>query len=283
MPLDGYAALTAKHGYIPMNHVAPNFFPVATGPIYDDRGMKIPGHQRVYRGDSGDTMGIHTDKYTMVPYEKHFSIFENAIQDSMLDKRDMQVATDMSDNGARIFRQYLFPNETSTVVDRRGHDNILTLRIVTFDSYNGTSAFVAKAGFFNFICANESIFGNSLIDIRFRHTGDIQGRVEEAADKMIVASERFREEATRMERWPNITVDANRLAVLLDRLPQSNRTLINQLVSDFARTGGDDLWDVSQILTSWSTHHIPPKVKADRQKRVSDLIEGPMWKSLETA
>lgn len=281
--LDTYAAMMREHGYIPMNHSTPYFFPVDAGPIYDDRGKKIPGHQRVFRGDSGDTLGIHTEKYTMVPYEKHFSIFEDAILASKLDKQGMQVATDMSDNGARIFRQYLFPSETSVVLDSKGQENRLALRIISFDSYDGSSAFIAKAGFFNFICANESIFGNSLINIRFRHTGDVQARVEEAAGKMIVASERFREEATRMERWPNITVDANQLAVLLEHLPQSNNTLINQFVSDFARNGKDDLWDVNQFLTSWATHGIPPKIKADRQKRVTDLVESSAWKRLETA
>lgn len=276
-----YQQQLEANGFVAMNHVAPQFFPVQSGLLFDQDGKSIPGYQRIFRGDTGDTLAIPTEKYTLVPYEHHFEVFEEAIRRSSLDTSDMRVGTDMSDNGARIFRQYLFPNMTTQVVNKHGQANDLALRIVMFDSYNGSSAFVGKAGFFNFVCANEAVFGKSLLDVRFRHVGDMAGKVEEAAEALVDVADTFAIQARRMKKWPQIFLTNEDAGALLNKLPQGNKRLTNDLLADFARSDGNSLWDLSQTLTSWGTHGIPAKTKTDRQKRISDLIEGKDWQYLE--
>jgi hypothetical protein len=74
-----YDQMMDSYGFIPFNHQKPNFFPVDLRPIFDHTGKEIPGHVAVQRGDSGDVLAVHSDKYSMVPYEQHFQIFEEAI------------------------------------------------------------------------------------------------------------------------------------------------------------------------------------------------------------
>jgi hypothetical protein len=278
-----FADQTAAHGFIPMNHVAPQFFPILEGPVYDDAGKKIPGHKRVYRDDTGDTLGMHTDSYTLVPYERHFEVFEHAIYASGLPTRELRVGTDMSDNGARIFRQYLFPETVNLLKDSKGIEHSIALCIVMFDSYNGTSAFVGKSGFFNFRCANQSYSGKSLLDIRFKHTGDMEGRVKVAAEQLTKAGTDFIAEFERLQRWTKIPMNATDVQSLADAIPQASKLLTNEFVARFGTEGGDTLWDFNQVLTSWATHNVPSKTRAARQKRVCDLVEGKDWRQVENA
>ena len=70
-----YDQMMDKFDFIPFNHQKPNFFPAGTQPIYDADGDVIPGHKCVVRNDTGDVLAVHSDKYSMVPYEEHFQIF----------------------------------------------------------------------------------------------------------------------------------------------------------------------------------------------------------------
>lgn len=271
-----FAALMDQHGFIPMNHTAPQFFPVNIAPVYDDKGQAVPNYKRVVRGDTGDTLAIHTNSYTLVPYEQHFDMFETAIRNSGLPINGMRVGTDMSDNGARIFRQYLLPEVTHEIEGQR-----IALRFVMFDSYNGTSAFIGRTGFFNFACANQSLFGRSLLDFKFKHTGDLDGRVRDAAEALTMSVVKFQEEAKRLEKWPKVGMTPLIATRLLQALPQGNRRLTDELTAKFSRENGETLWDFYNLLTSWATHGVNAKTSNDRNKRVLDLVEGRDWRDVE--
>jgi hypothetical protein len=269
-----------------MNHTAPQFFPVEAGPIYDDKGKVIYGHQRIYRGDSGDTLAVHSSSYTMVPYERHFALFEDAIRESRLNKEGLMVGTDMSDNGARIFRQYLFPNEMFEIHDRLGQVSKIALRIAMWDSYNGSSRFIGKSGYFNFACANCAMIGKSLLDVSYKHVGAMEQKVSFAAEKLVGAADTFIAEFKRMEKWPKIDLPVPTFSDALSALPQHNPRLINELVAEYARGDDHSLWGASQLMTNWATHDLHKsklnaKTQHERQKRVSDLIESVDWVEIE--
>jgi len=269
-----------KYGFVPMDHKEPRFFPVASGRIYDAEGKAIPNHQRIYREDSGDTLGIHTASYTMVPMERHALLVEDAIRKSTVPLGDMQVATDWAENGAKMFRQYLFP-ETAQMLRDAGQEHPVALRIVTWDSYDGTTSYKARAGAFDWVCANESVTGKMLSNVQFKHTGNIEDRVAKAADDMVNALSGFMQEMQRLAKWSGISVDPHTATGLLEALPQNNKGLNDQLTARWAREGGGSLFGFWSMLTSWSTHGIPAKTKSDRQKRVADLVEGRDWAMVE--
>jgi hypothetical protein len=224
----------AQHGFIPFDYKTPNFFPVGLAPVYDALGKEVPGYKRVERGDTGDTLAVHSDAYSLVPYERHFQLFEDAIAKSALNTTDMQVGTDMERNGAKIFRQYLFPNERAVITNRRG-ERELKLRIFMFDSYDGSSSLVGRSGFFDMVCCNMAFMGKSLADVKFRHVGDMDAKVQVAAQQLTDAAEDFQVQAKRLATWTTIPVTPLGFGELVATMPQSNQKLVDQMTAEFAR------------------------------------------------
>ena len=276
-----YDDLMAKYGFIPANHVKPIEFTVSLNGIYDARGRKIPGHKAVIRDDTGDTLAVHSDKYSLVPYQVHFDAFERAIGQSALDTTDMRIGTDLTNNGARIFRQYLFPAHEVRFDSGRHGERTVALRIFMFDSYDGSSRFWGKTGGFDFVCANQSVSGKVIDEIGFKHTGDMEQKIGDAATQLTLAAERFVENMGRLTRWPAIPLKTLEFSELVADMPQANPRLVNELTAEFAKHEGANLWDAHNLLTRWATHGIPVKTSADRQKRVAALAEGELWQGLE--
>lgn len=276
-----YRDLQEKYGFVPMDHQEPRFFPVRENGVYDDKGRKVPGYKRIERGDSGDTIAIHTDKYVLIPYEQRFSVFEQAIARAGLPVP--VIGTDMDHNGAKIFRQYLFPDLTHEV---GGHD--LALRIAMWDSYDGSSRFMGKSGYFSFACANTAYVGKTLADVSFKHTGDPQVQLESAVTTLVEAAAEFPRTVSRLKAWTGVRLIAEQVEKLTRAMPQGNKTLTDHLVAKFAKQPDQNLWGLHQVLTSWATHgdgeKIPPaRTVSDRSKRIETLIEGRDWKVLEPA
>lgn len=276
-----YADVMDKYGFIPANHVAPIEFEVLLNGIYDRQGRKIPGHKAVVRSDTGDTLAVHSDKYSLVPYQVHFDAFEKAIAKSGLNTTNLRIGTDLTNNGARIFRQYLFPDHMVEVNSGRHGMRPVAMRIVMFDSYDGSSKFRGMTGAFDFVCANQSVSGKEIDSIGFKHVGEMADKIDAAAEQLSGSAQRFIEEIERLKVWPRIDLKNVEFSELVDAMPQSNKTLVDYLTAEFARFDGKNLWDGYNLLTRWATHELPPKTRADRQKRVGELLEGELWHGLE--
>lgn len=276
-----YADVMDKYGFIPANHVAPIEFEVLLNGIYDRQGRKIPGHKAVVRSDTGDTLAVHSDKYSLVPYQVHFDAFEKAIAKSGLDTTNLRIGTDLTNNGARIFRQYLFPDHMVEVDSGRHGMRPVAMRIVMFDSYDGSSKFRGMTGAFDFVCANQSVSGKEIDSIGFKHVGEMADKIDAAAEQLSGSAQRFIEEMGRLRVWPRIDLKNVEFSELVDAMPQSNKTLVDYLTAEYARFDGKNLWDGYNLLTRWATHELPPKTRADRQKRVGELLEGELWHGLE--
>ena len=276
-----YDDVMDKYGFIPANHVAPIDFEVLLNGIYDRQGRKIPGHKAVVRGDTGDTLAVHSDKYSLVPYQVHFDAFEKAIARSGLYAENMRIGTDLTNNGARIFRQYLFPDHKVTIDSRHHGERTVALRIFMFDSYDGSSRFWGKTGAFDFVCANQSVSGKEIDSIGFKHVGDMEAKIDAAAEQLSGSAQRFILEMHRVACWPMIDLKPIEFSELVNEMGQSNKTLVDYMTAEFGRHDGKTLWDAHNLLTRWATHEIPPKTRADRQKRVGELLETELWQGLE--
>ena len=288
MPLDiagGYGDLIKKHGFVPANHEKPNFFDVTLQPIFDSKGKIIPGYQRVQNEANGASLAVHSENYRIIPYRETFEKFDNAIIQSGLDTTDMLVATDMTHDGARCFRQYLFPSVTISV---GGKD--LALRIISFNSYDGSYAMSFMAGFYVFVCANMSVLGTDLIKLKMKHVGDVETKFEDGATRVALAGSLFVSSRDRLQKWAEIKVGPHTFAHLIDTcMPQSTERLCNELVAGYATSQEPKtLWSAYNVLTAWSTHTETtrkgyPQARALRERRVAACIEGAEWKALEAA
>jgi len=282
MPDGAFTSMMDRHGFIPINHAIPKWFPVLAGDVYNQAGEPIAGYQRIWRDDTGDTLALHSSDYNLVPYEQNFGRFDDAIMRSGLDTTDMRVATDMSHNGGRVFRQYLFPGHTKEV----GKGDPVALRIIMFDSYDGTYSFRGTAGFFRFVCANTCVIGDTAIDVRAKHTSNFSERSSRLIEAVVKAAVSFDKEIERMQRWAGTHISLANARELLNLMPQGNDTLRDTLFADFATKHGDNgtAWDLYNVLTSWATHTGAraniAQVRAQREDRVLALTNKNAWKDL---
>lgn len=289
MPLDAmnspYAKQMEDFGFIPSDHSAPKFFPVECLRVFDEKGHELPGYKRIVRSDTGVTLNVATDSYQVVSNEEAFGGFESALAESSLDLTDMRIGTDYSHNGARCFRQYLLPAHTAKV----GKSDI-ALRLIMMNSYDGSLAFRGQSGFYNFVCANTSVSGTDLASFKMRHTGGID--VPKAIAGLAKAAEAHVLESARMQAWPQIGVSDTAARAVMETIPQSTKTLVDDLVHRWLKArdedevqGGPNLWCLYNTLTAWATHGERAKsnIRFDREQRVAKLMQGKAWKELADA
>lgn len=283
MPFD---ALMQANGFIPANHVKPEWFDVELLPIYDADGRPIPGYKRAQRMDTGDTMAVHTEKYALIPYKVQFDAFEDALSRSGLQLRDMAIASDLSHNGARCFRQYVLPSYQIDLPNGRN----LALRFIMFGSYDGSMSFHGRCGGYDFVCANTSVMGKDILDLRVKHVGreeDLELRIRRAIEELVKAARSYLDNRERLQAWVQIAVDPLSAKGLFGCLPQATEKLVDHLMSRYAVHEQKTLWGVWDTLTTWSTHgeakRNKAQVKSDREQRVTTLVEGRDWHQFETA
>lgn len=294
MPLDAiggpYADLMDKHGFIPANHQAPAFFPVAARKLFDETGHELPGYLRIVREDTGCTLNVATDKYKIITNEEAFGAFEVALRESSLDLTGMRIGTDYANGGTRCFRQYLLPAHIVEVKPGVA----VALRLLMMNSYDGSLAFKGLVGAYNFVCANTSVSGNEFASFKMKHAGGID--VPRAIGGLTQAAEAHVLEAERMRAWPQIAVSDAAARDLFGSMPQATNMLVDHLVHRWlvardtdAQQGGANLWCAFNVLTAWSTHGENKveggrgQVRFDREQRVRKLIEGKAWRELADA
>lgn len=281
--------LMEEHGFIPANHAAPNFFDVELKAVYDSRNQKIPGYQCVQREDTGDVLALHSEKYQLISYQDSFSEFDAAIEQAPgIDSTDMRIATDLTNDGARVFRQYLFPAHTRTITD--GDD--IALRIIMFNSYDGSYAFTGMAGYYRFVCANTCVSGDDIIRTRVVHRGqNMQNRIENTIQSIVDAANGAMEKTADFERWVSTPTSLEQAREILTDLPQSTPALVEQLTGRYAMEAekdGRNLWTLFNVCTAWATHErgkrpTTAQTKANREKRVWDMTRGRTFKEIAPA
>tara|TARA_R110000823_G_scaffold4918_13_gene19665 strand:+ start:1991 stop:2857 length:867 start_codon:yes stop_codon:yes gene_type:complete len=280
-----YQQKIEEHGFVPMNHESPLYFPVELMDMQTVGGVTAPNWKAVTDGRTGDVMHVHTDRYELVPNEVIYNEFDRAIEASSLNQTDMVVKDDISHNGCRAFRQYLFPKHQIEIND----NDTVALRIVAFNSYDGTMAFQARSGAYRFVCANTCLIGNDFANVRKKHTASFAQDMPAIVANVTAAAETFIEEAQRFQQWTEITCTLDQAMNLFENISGSTASLVGQLTANLVRVasaGVVTLWDIYNVLTSWSSHDVPvgnnaAYTQASREQRVLKLTNMGLWRSKE--
>jgi hypothetical protein len=271
-------------GFIPANHQTPNFFPVSLVDIQTPDGVAVPGYKAVQRQDTLDVLAVHSDGYKLVSHEAVTAAFDDAV--GTLDTTGMMVGSDLTHNGGRLFRQYILPAYRVETAE----GDATALRIIAFNSYDGSAAINFRAGTYRFVCANTSIIGTDIAAVRRRHTANLV--VKDIAEGMVEACLTYAQQMDRMKRWVGVPVEMNQIIKIFQTLPGSNNALVGILLDNLLNRPeadqGDDLWGLYNVLTSWASHteRRSPNAFASRiarEERVAKLIDGTVWRSLEDA
>lgn len=280
MPFD-MALAEEKYGFIPMNHVEPQPFNIDVALVYDDEGREIPGYKRIERTDTGDTLAVHEDTYTVIPYGDTNTLLLDTISDSDLDMTDMMIHEDSSANGARYWREYVFPKHICPMPD--GSDQVL--RIVTQNSLDKSASFNVRAGAYRFVCANGALIGVEAANFRVKHTKNAEMRVQSGVEALVDIASTFDAAMTRQSKWVDVALaPADFAEAVAKALPQCSENLANQMLAAYI-TEPSNLWSAYNVLTSWASKPIrgDRKTVHDRQLRVARTVEHKAWRELEAA
>ena len=197
-----------------------------------------------------------------------------------VDTTDMQVSMDMTANGGRLFYQAILPAYT-----RLDGDKATSLRIIMFDSYDGSCAFSIRGGLYKFVCANQAIIpfnGGEHSHIRARHTINIGNRIPEIIDTVLGAIVDYEGQMERRVHWDDIHLEADQAYKLLKTMKVS-KAVRDHIYQEFVQDLGWSMASLDDVLTSWATHYEQHNVRTsiDRQNVVSMLESSSAWRNYE--
>ena len=286
MPFD---MATLSNDFVPMNHREVQPISAKALRCFDEDGQEISGYHHIVRGDTGATIRVAPDTYTMVQNETAVDAIERALKSSSLDLTDARFGVDYSHDGARMFAQWILPAHTSVI--RQGVE--ASLRTVLLNSYDGSSALHGRTGAYNWVCANTSVSGKEFGSFRFTHSGDID--LEPAVARLTKAAEEHVAQVERWKQWPDMRISDATARAVIGSLPLATNGLVDQLVHAWLKArdedplqGGNNLWCLFNVLTAWASSK---EAKADgianrafrnneREDRVAKVIEGKLWKEI---
>lgn len=303
MPFDNLpnAELAERYGFVPQNHSHVQMYGAELRRVFDENGQPVPDYERIVRTDTNQTLEVVGKNYKFIDNRTIFAEFEKAIAESGLDTRDLMVATDFGGtNMTRCFRQYVFPAHEVQI--KPGVST--ALRLLMWNSYDGSLKFSGRAGLFTWVCANTAVVGNVIGNFAIRHTGELHTR--SAIGGLVEAAAHHIESGRRLKEWPAIGCNEQQALDLLNSLPKASKTQVDHLVHAAARArldngiqGGANLWSLFSTLTAWATHGetaeggmaganatkgaVSMALRNLREEQVAGLIECPEWRALETA
>lgn len=275
--------------FMPMNHKTIQPIGAQALKVFDEKGTEIAGWHHICRGDTGQTIRLAPESYTVIQNDDAIGMVETALLKSKLDLTDARFGVDYSHDGARMFAQWLLPAHTALV--RPGVE--ASLRVIMLNAYDGTTAFQGRVGSFNWACANQAVSGKEYASFRFAHTGKIN--LEPAIGKLTIAAEQHVEEVRRWEHWPAVAVSDILARKLLTALPKASTAQTDALIHEWLRArdedplqGGPNLWCLFNVLTRWATHDQGGRGERaqrnwDRQAQIAEVMEGKTWREVEAA
>jgi hypothetical protein len=274
--------------FMPMNHKTVQPIGARALKCFDEQGREIVGYHHITRGDTGATIRVAPDTYTLVQNDEAIAMVEKALHNSKLDLTDARFGVDYSHDGSRMFAQWIFPAHTAIV--RQGVE--ASMRLVLLNAYDGSTSLQGRVGSFNWVCANSAVSGKEYASFRFVHSGKIN--LEPAIERLTVAAEGHVEQVNRWERWPNIIVTDQQARKLLTTLKVTT-SHVDGLVHEWLRArdedlvqGGNNLWCLFNVLTRWATHGEGGGENRafrnwERHNLVADLMESKTWQATELA
>ena len=237
-------------------------FNVSTSPISTEHGL-IKGKKAIINADTGEALGIVSNRYKVVPNAEIFEGFANSIVASNLDTTDMSVNVIATPNRSRSIVDFVFPAERFSVA---GDTSSTALSITALNSYDGTTRFVAKAGGLRMKCMNGQILGKVAGSYSSTHTQSLD--VDAGAERVISMIKDFQQSKEYFTHLMSqrIPLDLAQYVLLrflnLDSINDDSRSnkrylkLLNTF-ADYSRDMGMNAYALYNCLTDHVTHAEP--------------------------
>ena len=285
LPVESRRALTEQKPQVvvttPIEPIGSDlFFPVQLVPAAAMVGNSFleSDHQAVIRLDTHQVLAVHGPGYNLITNREVFSAFDEALNDSVLDKEGMYWKDELAYNGARSVRTYVFPAHSFRI---GRSDDVVDLRVQVINSYDGSSAFTTLVGGYRLICTNGLVIGKTFAHTYTKHTkgfdlGAILERINSAIDV-------YCNNARDWNRWSSRTISDAQATDVIRAVPAVTERLADNLMEYYQgekRQLGPTLWALFNALTYWSSHEKVkstsegnrPSVVLNRENRVRSVL-----------
>lgn len=251
------------------------FFPVCKTPLYySPPGLgdtKIPHRVGIMREDTEEILHVASPDYTILHHEEVVDKARETLTRLGLAWEEDFTATL---NGARLHAQFIIP---SVQVDI-GVGDVVNLRGIFGNSYNGTKSAVFDLGGYRLVCSNGMVVGKSLFRTRRKHVGemDTDAMMAEVEKAILTYSDVVAPywRSLREMEIPMVTLEEAVSTAVEDKvLPAKFSGLALEAAQ---REAGKDnplnLWNVLNGFTEVTTHQVQPRsyARAEQLAHVSD-------------
>ena len=178
---------TKRHGfYVPASDFglaeSPTMFPVAERDLTwtVDGGATTIGqtsdtHKAIVREDTGAIVGIVSKSYKPLANQDYFATVETALREAIPEelREGVMVRDRVAGGGSWTQREYVFPAFAEALVNT-SYETKYGMRIVAWNSYDGSASAGLMSGLIDFMCTNGVITGRDIAKEMKRHTTKLE-------------------------------------------------------------------------------------------------------------
>lgn len=233
-------------------------FTVEQVPLRDPEGRatRFFGNRRT---DTGEVLGVVTERYEILQNTTLFDSFEKVVTDKGFGRFNRKVVA--THNGARCRAVYDFPDTGI----RLSNGNELTFRLKVQNSFDGSLRASLAVGLFRLICSNGLAAPVGAVSMTRKHTTGLDGELVEQAFARSV--ENFHEAAPLFNRMIDLKVsqsDGNRILLNLEKAKVMSERMREGIQSVWERPtynedGQRNLFNLYNAATQHLTHSVEGK------------------------
>lgn len=300
---------TKRHGfYTPESDFglaeSPTMFPVAErdlswtiptegGPR--DVGQTSDTHKAIVRTDTDQIVGIVSKSYRPLPNQDYFATVETALREAIPEelREGVMVRDRVAGSGSWTQREYVFPAFAESLKNTQ-YETKYGMRIVAWNSYDGSASAGLMSGLIDFMCTNGVITGRDIAKEMKRHTTKLEAihflpRLRQNLDEI----HGHIEDVRKMAHTPLRMDDA--LAFLEKHLSGQRAAEMLMRTQVEAERRGETVQALHAALTMYASHNSgafatrqddparEARLLRGREDEVYRMVSSPEWRALVAA
>lgn len=243
-----------------------------TGPLFNEQGQEIPQFRNIYRGDTGETLGVGGRLFSPINNVTSFDFLDGLVADRVL-----RYAGTGSFNGGVTCWMQAYLDESVRILD----DEYRRF-LVAKNNHDAKGAFGVYSGNLRVICANTLAAATSVAAlVKVSHIGDVASKLAKAQ----LTLQAVTEQQNRMADWLTAlgtvkmsdrqvgTVQKAMFGSLDEDTPTRRRQaieLFQQIYEEERAAQGANAYSLAQAVTGFSDHGIKTKEGGDRLESALD-------------
>lgn len=267
------------------------------------------------RTDTNEVLGIHGNKYQLIPYKAQLDPINDALVNSGLDLSDIDVIDSVYEGGARMEREIIFNKHQFDVGPGPGYrhgqpsyyntearvGDTVALVLRMRNSYDGGWSYESSFGGKRLRCLNGVWVLDAIARTRGKHTVNLSNTA---------AVEKIKLGITMMDTMQDMLVSMTRVHVeegqvqtlfkeTLAHVPRADKETppfsdksLSHLMNLYDRNAtelGSTKWAVYNAATEWATHpedtmrasSQPHRIRAVREGKVTSMLKSDQWAHIE--